>query len=167
MFLHNKKMMYTVRVDQPNPRFAKMLLEQFGGPNGELGAALRYFGQGWAESDAKRRDLLLNIATEELSHLEMVGQMLTMLLKGSPGALVDQVEAGYLGDLLDQKHDHYTEMALNSSQTVLGGPGPLDGELVHDRLGRHDRKSHRRPALRHCGRGKSQDRLRAFDQTER
>ncbi len=56
MFLHNKRMMYTVRVDQPNPRFAKMLLEQFGGPNGELGAALRYFGQGWAESDAKRRD---------------------------------------------------------------------------------------------------------------
>jgi Mn-containing catalase len=124
MFLHNKKMMYTVRVDQPNPRFAKMLLEQFGGPNGELGAALRYFGQGWAESDAKRRDLLLNIATEELSHLEMVGQMLTMLLKGSPGAMVDQVEGGYLGDLLDQKHDSYTEMSLNSSQTVLGGPGP-------------------------------------------
>lgn len=124
MFLHNKKMMYTVRVDQPNPRFAKMLLEQFGGPNGELGAALRYFGQGWAESDVKRRDLLLNIATEELSHLEMVGQMLTMLLKGSPGALVDQVEGGYLGDLLDEKHDRYTEMSLNSSQTVLGGPGP-------------------------------------------
>ncbi len=124
MFLHNKKMMYTVRVDQPNARFAKMLLEQFGGPNGELGAALRYFGQGWAESDPKRRDLLLNIATEELSHLEMVGQMLAMLLKGSPGALVDQVEGGYLGDLLDQKHDHFTEMSLNSSQTVLGGPGP-------------------------------------------
>ena len=124
MFLHNKKMMYTVRVDQPNAKFAKMLLEQFGGPNGELGAALRYFGQGWAESDAKRRDLLLNIATEELSHLEMVGQMLTMLLKGSPGALVDQVEGGYLGDLLDQKHDHFTEMSLSSSQTVLGGPGP-------------------------------------------
>ena len=82
MFLHNKKMMYTVRVDQPNARFAKMLLEQFGGPNGELGAALRYFGQGWAESDAKRRDLLLNIATEELSHLEMVGQMLTMPPQG-------------------------------------------------------------------------------------
>lgn len=124
MFLHNKKMMYTVRVDQANPRFAKMLLEQFGGPNGELGAALRYFSQGWAESDAKRRDLLLNIATEELSHLEMVGQMLTMLLKGSPGAIVDQVEGGYLGDLVEGKHDLYTEMSLNSSQTVLGGPGP-------------------------------------------
>jgi Mn-containing catalase len=50
--------------------------------------------------------------------------MLVMLLKGSPGAVVDQVEGGYLGDLLDKKHDYYTEMSLNSSQTVLGGPGP-------------------------------------------
>jgi Mn-containing catalase len=124
MFLHNKKMMYTVRVDAPNPRFAKMLLEQFGGPNGELGAALRYFSQGWAEADPQRRDMLLNIATEELSHLEMVGQMLTMLLKGSPGAMVDEVEGGYMGDLLEGKQDLYTEMSLNSSQTVLGGPGP-------------------------------------------
>jgi Mn-containing catalase len=124
MFLHNKKMMYTVRVDAPNARFAKMLLEQFGGPNGELGAALRYFSQGWAEADVQRRDMLLNIATEELSHLEMVGQMLTMLLKDSPGAMVDEVEGGYMGDLLDGKHDRYTEMSLNSSQTVLGGPGP-------------------------------------------
>jgi Mn-containing catalase len=54
----------------------------------------------------------------------MVGQMLTMLLKGSPGAIVDQVEGGYMGDLLEGKHDMYTEMSLNSSQTVLGGPGP-------------------------------------------
>ena len=126
MFIHNKKMMYTVRVDQANPNFAKMLLEQFGGPNGELGAALRYFSQGWAESDAKRRDMLLDIATEELSHLEMVGQMLSMLLKGSPGAMVDEVEGGYIGDLLEGKHDKYAEMSLglNSAQTVLGGPGP-------------------------------------------
>jgi len=124
MFLHNKKMMFTVRVDQPNALFAKLLLEQFGGPNGELGAALRYFSQGWAEADPARRDLLLNIATEELSHLEMVGQMLTMLLKGSPGEMVDEVEGGYMGDLLDGKHEKYQEMALTSSQTVLGGPGP-------------------------------------------
>ncbi len=51
MFLHNKRMMYTVRVDAPNPMFAKMLLEQFGGPNGELAAAMRYFMQGWNEPD--------------------------------------------------------------------------------------------------------------------
>lgn len=124
MFLHNKKMMYTVRVDQPNPQFAKMLLEQFGGPNGEMAAAFRYFTQGWADPDPKRRDMLLDIATEELSHLEMVGQTLTQLLKGSPGAMVDQVEGGYLGDLLDGKQQHYVEMALNSGQNVVGGPGP-------------------------------------------
>ena len=80
MFLHNPKMMYTVRVDQPNPAFAKMLLEQFGGPNGELAAAMRYFTQGWNEPNGPRRSMLLDIATEELSHLEMVAQTLSMLL---------------------------------------------------------------------------------------
>jgi manganese catalase len=124
MFLHNKKMMFTVRVDEPNPEFAKMLLEQFGGPNGELAAALRYFTQGWAEPDAKRRDMLMDIATEELSHLEMVGQTIVQLLKMSPGAEIDEVESGYLGDLLNGKHEKYIEMSLNSSQNLIGGPGP-------------------------------------------
>jgi Mn-containing catalase len=117
-------MMYTVRVDEPNPNFAKMLLEQFGGPNGELAAAMRYFTQGWNESDVKRRDMLLDIATEELSHLEMVGQMLVLLLKGSPGAMADEVEGGYLGDMLDGEHDKYIELSLNSGENVLGGGGP-------------------------------------------
>ncbi len=124
MFLHNKKMMFTVRVDEPNPEFAKMLLEQFGGPNGELAAAMRYFTQGWAEPDVKRRDMLLDIATEELSHLEMVGQTIVQLLKGSPGAEVDTVESGYLGDLLNGKHEKYIELSLGSGQHVIGGPGP-------------------------------------------
>lgn len=124
MFLHNKKMMFTVRVDEPNPEFAKMLLEQFGGPNGELAAAMRYFTQGWAEPDAKRRDMLLDIATEELSHLEMVGQTIVQLLKGSPGAEVDEVESGYLGELLDGKHEKFVELSLGSGQHVVGGPGP-------------------------------------------
>jgi len=124
VFLHNKKMMYTVRVDEPNPQFAKMLLEQFGGPNGELAAAMRYFTQGWAESDVKRRDMLLDIATEELSHLEMVAQLLSQLLKGTPGAAIDEVEGGYLGDLLDGKHEKFIEFSLHSGQTLVGGSGP-------------------------------------------
>lgn len=124
MFLHNKKLMYSVRVDEPNPEFARMLLEQFGGPNGELGAAMRYFTQGWAEKDASRRDLLLDIATEELSHLEMVGQMLVQLLKGSPGDMVDEVEGGYLGEMLDGQGTKYLEMAVSSGPTLLGGGGP-------------------------------------------
>ncbi len=125
MFLHNKRMMYTVRVDQPNPEFAKMLLEQFGGPNGELAAAMRYFTQGWAESDVKRRDMLLDIATEELSHLEMVAQTLVQLLKGTPGAQMDEVEGNYLGDLLDGNHEKFIEMSLNSGPTLLSGGSGL------------------------------------------
>lgn len=123
MFLHNKKMMYRVRVDEPNPKFAKMLLEQFGGPNGELAAALRYFLQGWNETDGARRSMLLDIATEELSHLEMVAQTLSLLLKGSPSALVDQVEGTYLGELLDGKMPDAATLALNSATNVLGGGG--------------------------------------------
>jgi Mn-containing catalase len=62
---------------------------------------MRYFTQGWNEPDGPRRSMLLDIATEELSHLEMVAQTLSMLLKGSPSQLVDQVEGSYLGELLD------------------------------------------------------------------
>src|SRR5690348_9379576 len=101
MFLHNKRMMHTVRIDTPDPRFAKLLLEQFGGANGELAAALRYFTQGWNDPDPRRRGMLLDIATEELSHLEMVGQMIVLALRGSPPAQVDEVESGYLGDMLE------------------------------------------------------------------
>jgi Mn-containing catalase len=124
MFLHNKKLMHTVRVDRPNPAYATMLLEQFGGPNGELAAAMRYFTQGWNEPDEQRRSLLLDIATEELSHLEMVAQTLVLLLKGTPGSEIDDVEGGYLGDLLDGKHADYVNLSLTSKGVLLGGGGP-------------------------------------------
>jgi len=73
MYHHVKKLMYTVRVDEPDPRFGNMLLEQFGGANGELAAAMQYSIQGLNCEDAARKDLLMDIGTEELSHLEVVG----------------------------------------------------------------------------------------------
>src|SRR4051795_5144219 len=73
MFMHNKRLQYTVRVSEPNPKLAGMLMEQFGGADGELAAAMRYFTQGLGEDDPGRKDMLLDIATEELSHLEVVG----------------------------------------------------------------------------------------------
>jgi Mn-containing catalase len=126
MFVHNKKLQYTVHVDAPNVAFAKLCLEQFGGPNGELGAAMRYFTQGWAESDVARRDMLLDIATEELSHLEMIGQLISGFLKGAKGAgaLIDEIEGSYLGELLEGKQEKYQEIAWNSQVPVLtGGAG--------------------------------------------
>ena len=82
MYHHIKKLMYTVSVGTPDVRFGNMLLEQFGGANGELAAAMQYTIQGWnCVDDLARRDLLLDIGTEELSHLEVVGALIRMHLK--------------------------------------------------------------------------------------
>jgi Mn-containing catalase len=81
MYHHLKKLMYTVRVGTPDPRFGNMLLEQFGGANGELAAAMQYSIQGLNCEDPDRKDLLMDIGTEELSHLEVVGTLARMHLK--------------------------------------------------------------------------------------
>lgn len=81
MYHHLKKLMYTVRVDTPDPMFGRMLLEQFGGANGELAAAMQYSIQGMNCDDPARKDLLMDIGTEELSHLEVIGTLARMHLK--------------------------------------------------------------------------------------
>ena len=81
MYHHVKQLMYTVRVGLPDPRFGNMLLEQFGGANGELAAAMQYSVQGLNCEDPERKDMLMDIGTEELSHLEVVGTLARMHLK--------------------------------------------------------------------------------------
>src|SRR5215471_2104302 len=81
MYHHVKKLLYTVRVDTPDPRFGNMLLEQVGGANGELASAMQYFLQGLNCDDAARKDLLMDIGTEELSHLEIVGALARLHLQ--------------------------------------------------------------------------------------
>jgi Mn-containing catalase len=81
MYHHVKKLMYTVNVGTPDPAFGNMLLEQFGGANGELAAAMQYSIQGLNADDPKLKDLLMDIGTEELSHLEIIGSLARMHLK--------------------------------------------------------------------------------------
>ncbi len=81
MYHHVKQLMYTVRVGTPDPRFGNMLLEQFGGANGELAAAMQYSVQGLNCDDPDRKDLLMDIGTEELSHLEIVGTLARLHLR--------------------------------------------------------------------------------------
>src|ERR1700742_864100 len=81
MYHHVKKLMYTVNVGEPDPRFGNMLLEQFGGANGELAAAMQYSIQGLNCDDPGLKDLLMDIGTEELSHLEVIGTLARMHLK--------------------------------------------------------------------------------------
>jgi Mn-containing catalase len=83
VYHHIKKLMYTVRVGSPDPKFGNMLLEQFGGANGELAAAMQYSVQGINCEDPARKDLLMDIGTEELSHLEVIGTLARLHLKPS------------------------------------------------------------------------------------
>src|SRR3954465_6077639 len=93
MFPHNKRLQYTVRVSESNPGLANLMLEQFGGPQGELAAACRYFTQYLAEDDPGRKDMLIDIATEELSHLEVIGTIVAMLNKGAKGRIAEGVNS--------------------------------------------------------------------------
>src|ERR1700709_1641207 len=121
MFVHNKRLQYTVRVAAPNPGLANLLLEQFGGPQGELAAACRYFTQAVSEDDPGRKDLLFDIATEELSHLEIIGSIVAMLNKGTEGQLAEAVEseAELYRSLTGGGNDSHTTALLYGGEPAL------------------------------------------------
>jgi Mn-containing catalase len=125
MFAHNKRLMYTVRVSETNPVLANLLLEQFGGPQGELAAAMRYFTQALSESDPGRKDMLYDIATEELSHLEVIGSLVCMLNKGLKGAVSEGLtEEGELFRMLNQGGDsHVTGLLYGGGTPLINSAG--------------------------------------------
>ena len=128
MFYHVKELQYNARVSGPDPKFASMLLEQFGGANGELKAALQYFVQSFAarQSHPDKYDLLMDIATEEFSHLEIVGATITMLLDGVNGELKDAAERSDIMRLLkgNEKDEMVHEAMVNPQFLALSGGGP-------------------------------------------
>src|SRR3978361_2074725 len=105
MFYHVKELQFNARVSKPDPAFATLLLEQFGGANGELAAALRYFGQAFGAKNPfpDKYDLLMDIATEEFSHLEIVGATIQMLLTGINGDLKNPAESSETTTFLNGK----------------------------------------------------------------
>jgi len=122
MFMHNKRLQYTVRVSEPNPRLATMMLEQFGGADGELAAAMRYFTQGLGEEDAGRKDMLLDIATEELSHLEVIGSIVVMLNKGVKANLAE----GAMEEAELYRQIGVSGVSAKESLLFGGGPALMD-----------------------------------------
>ena len=81
MFIYSKKLQYPVKIKNPNPKLAKIILTQYGGPDGELGASLRYLSQRYSMPFDELKGLLTDIATEELGHLEMVGSIVHQLTR--------------------------------------------------------------------------------------
>lgn len=129
MFHHIKDLQFDARVSGPDPRFASLLLEQFGGGNGELKAAMQYFLQSFSARQAypDKYDLLMDVATEELSHLEIVGATITMLLNGVNGELKNAAEGNFLTRLMKGKQakEEMVHQAMTNPQfLVLSGGGP-------------------------------------------
>lgn len=129
MFIHNKDLQFEVRVTEPDPRFATLLQEQFGGANGELKAAMQYFTQAFVlrEKNPKMYDLFMDIATEELSHLEMVGSMITMLLDGLNDDLkIANERCDWMPAVgsTDGRDQIMHSVAVNPLYFVLTGGGP-------------------------------------------
>lgn len=129
MFYHAKELQFNARVSQPDPRFARLLLEQFGGVNGELKAAMQYFTQAFTckQPFPDKYDMLMDIATEEFSHLEIVGATIQMLLTGVNGELKDASEQDEISTLLEgkaAKESYIHEAMINPHFYVLTGGGP-------------------------------------------
>ncbi|MEM6403247.1 MAG: manganese catalase family protein [Cyanobacteria bacterium P01_D01_bin.116] len=124
MFFHKKELIEKeVKIDEPNPRFAQLLLEQFGGATGELSAALQYWVQSFHTEDAGIRDMLQDIATEEFSHLEMIGKLIEVHTKN-----VDQTDAfkstlfavrGKGPHFLDSQGSAWTATYLNEGGSMV------------------------------------------------
>src|SRR5574344_1208650 len=81
MWQYQKKLQYPIRIKQTNPKLAALIISQYGGPDGEIGASLRYLSQRYAMPLAELKGLLTDIGTEELGHLEMVGAIVHQLTR--------------------------------------------------------------------------------------
>jgi Mn-containing catalase len=137
MFYHVKELQFNARVSRPDPAFASLLLEQFGGANGELAAAMRYFLQAFAAKKPypDKYDMLMDIATEEFSHLEIVGATIQMLLTGVNGDLKNAAERSEIMQLLNGKgaKEDMIHRAMVSPQFLVstgGGPALVNSEGV-------------------------------------
>ncbi len=130
MFYHVKELQFNARVSKPDPRFARLLLEQFGGGNGELKASMLFFVQAFCCRDPypDKYDMLMDIASEELGHLEIVGATLQMLLAGINGELKDAADNAEIMKMLGGKpsKENFIQQALmNPHFLVLSGGSPM------------------------------------------
>lgn len=99
MFIYDKKLQYPIKIDHPNPRLASIIISQYGGPDGELGASLRYLSQRYSMPFDELKALLTDIGVEELSHLEMIGTIVHQLTRNLKDSQIqDSAFAPYFVD---------------------------------------------------------------------
>lgn len=132
MWVYEKKLEYPVKITNPNPKLAKYIITQYGGPDGELAASLRYLSQRFSMPCDEAKGTLNDIGTEELAHLEMVGSIVHQLTRGVP---VDVLEKEGLGAYYaDHDHAVYPMSAGGTPFTAayLQSKGDPIADLVED-----------------------------------
>lgn len=132
MFVYEKRLQYPVKIKNTNPRLAAIIISQYGGPDGELGASLRYLSQRYSMPFAEQKGLLTDIGTEELGHLEMVGSIVHQLTRSLTEKQMQ--EGGFAPYFVDHSAGVYPTAASGfpwnaASMAVKGGShcGPDGG----------------------------------------
>ena len=117
MFQYEKKLQYPVKIKNPNPKLAQIIISQFGGPDGELAASMRYFSQRYGMPLPELKGLLTDIATEELSHLEMVGAIVYQLTRN---LTIDEIKkSGFDKYFVDHTTGLYTVAASGTPFSAM------------------------------------------------
>jgi Mn-containing catalase len=133
MFRHTKQLAYTVRVDKPNPVFAKMLQQAIGGIEGEIRVCLQYLFQGWNfRGPARYKDMLLNTGTEEIGHIEMLSTAVALNLENAPAKLQESMADGnpFVASILaGQDPRHVLSSGLGAMPADANG-NPFNGSWV-------------------------------------
>ena len=125
MFVYEKRLQYPVKIKNPNPRLAAIIISQYGGPDGELGASLRYLSQRYSMPFVEQKGLLTDIGTEELGHLEMVGSIVHQLTRSLTEKQMQ--EGGFAPYFVDHSAGVYPTAASGfpwnaASMAVKGDP---------------------------------------------
>jgi len=132
MFVYEKKLQYPVKIKNPNPKLAKFICTQYGGPDGELGASLRYLSQRFVMPYPELRAILTDVGTEELGHFEMIGTIVYQLTRNLS---VDEIKAAGFEDYFV---DHTTGIYPISASGVpftaaaISSKGDVIADLVED-----------------------------------
>lgn len=132
MFVYEKKLQYPIKIANPNPALAKFIISQYGGPDGELGASLRYLSQRYSMPYPELKGLLTDIGTEELGHLEMVGTLVHQLTRN---LTEEQIKAaGFETYFVDHGAGVYPQFASGTPWTAatIGVKGDVITDLTED-----------------------------------
>ena len=132
MFVYEKKLQYPIKITNPNPKYAQIIISQYGGPDGELGASLRYLSQRYSMPFPELKGLLTDIGTEELGHLEMIGAIVYQLTRNLSTEEIKR--SGFDTYFVDHTTGVYPTAASGFPWTAAGmqSKGDLIADLTED-----------------------------------